>query len=304
MRILRHPRRMCGLPLANTRDGETQMPDDAIPRPHAPTALATARTSSCTPTSPTTATARAPSAAAARTPSRTSAGSSRRRATSTACRSATFSRCAAAGASARAAATTPPALTGSSCVFDPAVPDPVVVSQMQSHTGGDWAKTRHQNVDENGFEIKMEEDGLDIGHNQELYGFMAISQGVGTIGSLNYEAIVTPDAVTHNPYTVDFTNQFSDPPALFGSIHTFDGPDPSHLRQTSPVGTLPRSSSRRRLAPTPSSATPPRRCPSSPSTWASPASRTSAPTRCSRSAAPRPPALLCRSSSSTTTTSR
>ena len=81
-------------------------------------------------------------------------------------------------------------------VFDPAVPDPVVVSQMQSHTGGDWAKTRHQNVDENGFEIKMEEDGLDIGHNQELYGFMAISQGVGTIGSLNYEAIVTPDVVT------------------------------------------------------------------------------------------------------------
>ena len=31
VRILRHPRRMCGLPLANTRDGETQMPDDAIP---------------------------------------------------------------------------------------------------------------------------------------------------------------------------------------------------------------------------------------------------------------------------------
>jgi len=91
-------------------------------------------------------------------------------------------------------------------VFDPAVPDPVVVSQMQSHTGGDWAKTRHQNVDENGFEIKMEEDGLDIGHNQELYGFMAISQGAGSIGSLNYEAIVTPDVVTR---TMRFRSRFS-----------------------------------------------------------------------------------------------
>ena len=123
-------------------------------------------------------------------------------------------------------------------VFDPPVSDPVVVSQMQTHTGPDWAKTRHQNVDENGFQVKMEEDGLDIGHNQEVYGYIALTQGTGLIGSLSYEAIVTPDAVTHIPYQVDFSKSFGLPPGFFGSIHTFDGPDPAHLRQTDPVTKL------------------------------------------------------------------
>ena len=110
------------------------------------------------------------------------------------------------------------------------ISDPVVISQMQSHTGGDWAKTRHRNVNSEGFEIKMEEDGLDVGHNQELYGFIALSAGTGSLNGLSYEAIVTPTAVTHNPYDVNFNNAFGALPGLFSSIHTFNGGDPSHLR--------------------------------------------------------------------------
>ena len=37
--------------------------------------------------------------------------------------------------------------------FDRAVPNPVVISQIQSHTGGDWVKTRHQSISRTGFHV-------------------------------------------------------------------------------------------------------------------------------------------------------
>ena len=44
---------------------------------------------------------------------------------------------------------------------------------------------------------------------------------------------MTPDAVTHAPYDVTWTaGTFTTTvPALFGTMHTFDGGDPSHMRQ-------------------------------------------------------------------------
>eukprot|EP01046_Picozoa_sp_COSAG06_P006021 COSAG06_NODE_277_length_18559_cov_3291.783207_1_plen_1033_part_10 len=120
-----------------------------------------------------------------------------------------------------------------SIAFSPEIADPVVVSQIQSHTGGDWVKTRQQGVNANGFQVKQEEDGLDIGHNTEIYGWVAVPAGSGTMSGLVYEAIVTPDAVTHNPYDISFTATFTAPPAFFSAMHTFDGGDPSHMRQSS-----------------------------------------------------------------------
>ena len=51
--------------------------------------------------------------------------------------------------------------------FENPHPNPVVLSQIQSHTGGDWVKTRQRSITSNGFQVKQEEDGLDIGHNME-----------------------------------------------------------------------------------------------------------------------------------------
>ena len=90
--------------------------------------------------------------------------------------------------------------------FTNPITNPVVISQIQSHTGGDWVKTRHQGVNPNSFQVKQEEDGLDIGHNTEVYGWIAITKGSGDLGGLNYEAIVTPDVVTR---TMRFCSRFA-----------------------------------------------------------------------------------------------
>ena len=113
--------------------------------------------------------------------------------------------------------------------------DPVVVTQVQTPTGGDWTKTRQRSVSPTGFQIRLEEDGSDTTHNQELFGWIAMTQGRGSVGGLRYQAIATPAEVTHVPYDVAFQQKFRGP-AIFGSIATFGGSDPAHLRQFSPLG--------------------------------------------------------------------
>jgi len=80
--------------------------------------------------------------------------------------------------------------------FSVPITTPTVISMIQSHTGGNWAKTRQRSSTNAGFQMKQEEDGMDAGHNTEVYGWIAITKGSGDLGGLNYEAIVTPDVVT------------------------------------------------------------------------------------------------------------
>ena len=90
--------------------------------------------------------------------------------------------------------------------FDSPISNPVVISMIQTHTGGNWVKTRQRSVTPGGFQMKQEEDGMDAGHNTEVYGWIAITKGSGDLGGLNYEAIVTPDVVTR---TMRFRSRFA-----------------------------------------------------------------------------------------------
>ena len=116
--------------------------------------------------------------------------------------------------------------------FNPPIQNPVCLSQIQSHNGGDFCKTRQRNASPNGFQITMEEDGVDTSHKQELYGWVALPAATGVFGALHYEAVLTPDAVTHAPYQVALSGAFRSAPAIFASMQTFDGGDPSALRRT------------------------------------------------------------------------
>ena len=95
--------------------------------------------------------------------------------------------------------------------FTSPITDPIAVTQLQTRTGGDWVKTRQRNVNAQGLQARMEEDGLDSGHNTEVFGWIALSTGAARLGGLTFEAIKTPDQVTHNHYDVVFS-------AVFGAV--------------------------------------------------------------------------------------
>jgi hypothetical protein len=125
-------------------------------------------------------------------------------------------------------------LTWLDITFAAPIANPVCLSQIQSHNGGQFCKTRQQNPSSTGFQVTVEEDNTDNNHNPEVLGWAAFASGSGTLGALRYQAINTPMAVTHELYEVDFASGgFTVPPAVFGSIATMQGGDPSALRRTS-----------------------------------------------------------------------
>ena len=92
-------------------------------------------------------------------------------------------------------------------------------------------KTRHRDVSSSGFYVRLEEEEMDAGHVTEVIGWLAVQPGAGEFFGLQYEAIKTADAVTHLEYSVAFSSGgFDVVPGILGSIASFDGGDPSHLR--------------------------------------------------------------------------
>lgn len=62
-----------------------------------------------------------------------------------------------------------------------------------------------------------------------------MSRGTGTLGTVRYEAVATLSDVSEAPYFIPFQQPFAGIPGVFGSIATFNGGDPSHLRQRVPA---------------------------------------------------------------------
>jgi hypothetical protein len=116
--------------------------------------------------------------------------------------------------------------------FATPISNPVVISQVQTHTGGDWVKTRHRNVRSAGFDAKIEEDSLDTGHNTEVVGWFAVESGIGVLNEIHYEAQVTPEVVSDSPYPVSWSAQHASlAPGLFAQMQTFNEGAPAHIRQ-------------------------------------------------------------------------
>lgn len=114
-------------------------------------------------------------------------------------------------------------------------PDPIVLTQVQTYHGHDWVTQRLRRVSPDGFQVRQEEDGTDGSHLSEMLGWVAFSNGAGWFDvrqqrMLDYHAIRTSQSLTSEPYTISFGGEFSHTPALFGSLQTHTGGDPSHLR--------------------------------------------------------------------------
>ena len=119
--------------------------------------------------------------------------------------------------------------------FDSPIADAVAFTQIQTHTGGHWCKTRQRSVSSTGLQARLEEDGSDGGHNTEIFGWFALSGGAGDLGGSTYEALATPNAVTHQPYDGTFSATFGNAPAFFSAMQTYNGGDPAHTRLGDPV---------------------------------------------------------------------
>ncbi|MEM7556168.1 MAG: glycoside hydrolase family 11 protein, partial [Cyanobacteria bacterium P01_A01_bin.84] len=83
-----------------------------------------------------------------------------------------------------------------------------------------------------GFQITMQkEEALNYsGHATETVGWFAIDAGNGNWSQNNYLAGQTGDSINHKWQTVDFKNNFSEPPVFLASTATSDGIDPVSLR--------------------------------------------------------------------------
>jgi hypothetical protein len=107
---------------------------------------------------------------------------------------------------------------------------PVVISQAQTYNDTSAVVTRQRNVSVIGFEVKLQEqEANDQAHSYETVGYIAIESAFGLSGDMAFEAQMTPDTVTHNWYSIEFLQSYSDPVFIAG-VHSYDGGDPVALR--------------------------------------------------------------------------
>lgn len=113
---------------------------------------------------------------------------------------------------------------------------PVVLSQVTTVNEASAVTTRQQAVTASGFEVRLqEEEAADGLHAAETVAWVAISVGDGQTAGKRFQAGRTPDAVTHEWYTINFTQPFASAPVLLAALQTFDGPDTVVTRSQSPT---------------------------------------------------------------------
>lgn len=120
---------------------------------------------------------------------------------------------------------------------------PVVFTQTQSYNGSHPIITRVKNVNELGFEARVQEEEAQGPHTEEVVGYLAFSQGSGTIQSdtpdtdlavaaitdTPYEVVRTSEEVNRRWYTLDFQNSYNNP-IFLASIQSYKGPNTANLR--------------------------------------------------------------------------
>ncbi|MEM9148652.1 MAG: hypothetical protein AAGC57_21070, partial [Pseudomonadota bacterium] len=108
--------------------------------------------------------------------------------------------------------------------FDEAIPDAVVVMGPLSTRDGDPATLRVRNIDETGFEVKIEEwEYLDGIHGTETVSWMAATAGVHTLSDGTTIAAGSVTARDNAREGVDFGTTFSGEPAFFAQVASANG---------------------------------------------------------------------------------
>ena len=109
---------------------------------------------------------------------------------------------------------------------------PVILTQTISENDPISVTTRIRSLTNTEFQLRLqEEQGQFRGaHGAETVSWIAIQQGVGTIGAQTFEVDRTPTFVTQANYTINFASEFANVPAFFADMQTFKGGDTATVR--------------------------------------------------------------------------
>lgn len=115
---------------------------------------------------------------------------------------------------------------------------PAVLTQVQTDNDATWVKTRQRNASVSSFQVALEQaDSVGSPHGTETVGWVAVHPGQGNSNGHPYQVLDTANAVTHNPFTVDFQaaregfSTLGADPHWVGALATYDGGDGAALRQ-------------------------------------------------------------------------
>ena len=106
---------------------------------------------------------------------------------------------------------------------------PVVFSQSQTYNGSDPIVTRIQNVSNTSFDVRLHEEEAGGAHKDEIVGYIALKQGMGTSGGHSFEVKRSSESLTHQWKRITFSRSY-DSPRFIANLQTFNGLDTAQLR--------------------------------------------------------------------------
>ncbi len=110
---------------------------------------------------------------------------------------------------------------------------PNVFTQVSSRNGPSTVITRVDQVSEDGFQVRVqEEEAADGFHNTEQISWLAVGNSFGDFNGVQYESLFVP-SVNHVGSEVTLTNAFRDVPVVVSSMQTFRGGNTAAVRQRS-----------------------------------------------------------------------
>jgi PKD repeat protein len=108
---------------------------------------------------------------------------------------------------------------------------PVVVTTITSFNQDRAISGRLRNIDSSGFSYYFSQQERNRNrHANETIHYIAWEPGKGTVGSMQFEAATTPNAVTHYWHRASFQEPFTHGPLLLADMQTTNEADPSALR--------------------------------------------------------------------------
>ncbi|MDF2234750.1 CARDB domain-containing protein [Albimonas sp. CAU 1670] len=110
---------------------------------------------------------------------------------------------------------------------------PTILSHVQTNVDPDWATTRQQGADADGFQLMIQEDEINLGtpHGAETLGWLAFEFGPGAAGGDVFDA-GRLSGVRETPAAGLFNTGFDDAPTLLADLSSYTGRDPAEARAT------------------------------------------------------------------------